>query len=148
MKVRSCLLAATLATAAVGASTSSAEELSIERLGVYVAADDIDRAAAFYEVLFGEEPQVRTPSFVGFDVAGGLYAIVSRKAYALPATPGGSTRPFIKVADIEAAIRRVQDVAPDSVEGRGIVREGAFRFFRFADSEGNTVEFFSVRSAQ
>lgn len=144
MKIPSGLLAAALAISA--AAPSAAEELKIERLGVYVAADDLDRAARFYEALFGEKPQVRTPGLVGFDVAGGLYAVVSRKAYALPPAPGGSTRPYLKVADLDAALRLVRGLAPDGVEGRGIVREGAFGFFRFTDSEGNLVEFFSIGS--
>ena len=148
-KNRSGLLATALAISAICVAPAlAAEELNVERLGVYVAADDLDRATAFYEALFGEKPQVRTPNLVGFDVGGGLYAVVSRKAYALPKTPGGSTRPYLKVADLDTALGHVQRLAPGDVEGQGIVREGAFGFFRFKDSEGNLVEFFAIDSGR
>ena len=120
------------------------EGVQVERFGLYVLADDLSRASKFYEALFGRAPRVKTAQLIGFDVAGGLYAIASRQAFATGASRGSSVRPYVKVRDLEAALRRVQAIAPHSVEGDGLVREGAFSFFRFRDSEGNLIEFFSV----
>lgn len=139
------LIAAMLGdTAMMPASPPLAEELTVERFGLYVLADDLDRAGAFYQTLFGRQPQIRTATLIGFDVAGGFYAVASRRAYA-PGTPAASSvRPYVKVADLKAALRRVRALSPACIEGQGIVREGSFSFFRFRDSEGNVVEFFSV----
>ncbi len=57
------LLAATIATAA---NDTMAEPLGVERFGLYVLADDMDRATAFYARLFGSEPEFRMPALVGF----------------------------------------------------------------------------------
>jgi predicted enzyme related to lactoylglutathione lyase len=148
MDVGSWLLSALVAcAAATGSPAASADELGVERFGLYVAVDDVDRTAAFYERLFGEEPQVRRAGFVGFDLAGGLYAVVSKRHFQLAPTPGGATRPYLKVRDIDAAFRRAQALAPDALETRAVVGEGAFRFFRLKDPEGNVVELFAIGSA-
>lgn len=145
MNIGTRLLPGALAAAAIGYSLSaSSEPLSVDRFGVYVAVDDLDRAAGFYEELFGRKPQVRNEGLVGFDVAGGLYALVSKKAYRLGVLPGGSVRPYVKVSDIDVAFDRVKRLSPDRLESGAVVTEGPFRYFRFRDPEGNVVEFFSV----
>ena len=148
------LVAALIAAATIASPVSAApaapaaptadETLLVERFGLYVAVDDVERSVAFYQALFGEAPQVRTPALVGFDIAGGLFGIVDRAAYAPRTTAKGGVRPFIKVADIAAAFARVDRLAPGRIEAPGIVTEGAFRFFRFADPDGNVLEFFSM----
>lgn len=139
------LLAGALIAGAVGLSSPvGSEPLGVDRFGLYVAVDDLDRSAAFYEGLFGKPPQVRHEGLVGFDLASGLYALVSKQAYRLNPRPGGSVRPFVKVSDIDAAFNRVKRLAPDRLESRAVVTEGSFHFFRFSDPEGNIIEFFSV----
>jgi len=110
-----------------------------------VLVDDVARAELFYARLFAAEPRVRTCVLTGFEVAGGLYALVSRRSYAPAARPGGAVRPFIRVADIAAAFEHVRRVAPQALETRSVVEEGRFRFFRLQDPEGNVIEFFEVR---
>ncbi len=122
---------------------ASAQTIAAERFGLYVVADDVERTAGFYERLFGK-PQVRTPALVGFDVAGGLYAVVSRQAYARDARRGDTMRAYIKVKDVEAAFAQVKRVAPASLQSAAVVTDGPFRFFRFADPDGNLVEMFQV----
>jgi|GEM_PF-1552947 len=147
MNIRASLLAAVLATTAVAAPVPAlGRALEVQRFGLYVLVDDVERSVAFYAALFGSEPQVRTPALVGFDVAGGLFAIVSRRSYAPDARPDGRVRPYLKVADLDAAFERVNRLAPGRVEGGRVVTEGPFRFFRFADPDGNVVELFSVGS--
>lgn len=147
MKMGRKLAVATLIATATFASAAPTvgEPLAVERFGIYVAVSDVDRSVAFYQALFGEAPQVRTPALVGFNVAGGLFGIVDRAAYAPQTTAKGSVRPYIKVADIETAFLRANELAPGQIEPPGIVSEGAFRFFRFEDPDGNVVEFFSFK---
>jgi predicted enzyme related to lactoylglutathione lyase len=145
MRIVTRALSAALVAAATGASAPArSEPLAVDRFGLYVAVDDLDRSTAFYEALFGEKPQVRSEGLVGFEVAGGLYALVSKKAYRLTLPPGGSVRPYVKVNDIDAAFERVKQLVPARLESNAVVSEGAFHFFRFSDPEGNVVEFFSV----
>lgn len=124
-----------------------AEEIDAQRFGLYVLADDVERSVAFYEALFERPPQVRTPAIVGFNVGGGLFAVVSRRAYAPDEPRAGSVRPYIRVADIESAFAHVARIAPGRIEGGHIVREGPFAFFRFTDLDGNVIELFAL-SAQ
>lgn len=138
------LLAATIATAA---NDTMAEPLGVERFGLYVLADDMDRATAFYARLFGSEPEFRMPALVGFDIRQGLFAIVSRETYAQGVPAGGSVRPYIRVSNLEDAFRRVQALVPDGLEAEGIVQEGAFSFIRFRDTEDNVIELFSLETS-
>ncbi len=135
------LIAATIAASANG---TMAAPLSVERFGLYVLADDMDRATAFYASLFGAEPEFRMPALVGFDIREGLFAVVSRETYAQGVPAGGSVRPYIRVSNLEDALRRVQALVPDGLETQGIVQEGAFSFVRFRDTEDNVIELFSL----
>jgi predicted enzyme related to lactoylglutathione lyase len=138
------LFAATIAASANG---TMAEPLGVERFGLYVLADDMDRATAFYASLFGSEPEFRMPALVGFDIREGLFAIVSRETYAQGVPAGGSVRPYIRVSNLEDAFRRLQALVPEGLETEGIVQEGAFSFFRFKDTEDNVIELFSLETS-
>lgn len=144
MNVRHALVAALLATTAIAAPAPAlSETLDVQRFGVYVLVDDIDRSVAFYQGLFGEPPQVRTAALVGFDVAGALFGLADRADYGVTAAKGNSVRPYIKVVDLDAAFAHVRALAPDRIEAPGIINEGSFRFFRFIDPDGNSIELFS-----
>lgn len=137
----SMFYAATALAAAIVPPSVSAEPITAERFGLYVVTDDLSRSVAFYEGLFGK-PQFRVPGMVGFDVAGGLYAVVSRQTFALAVTRGDTTRPYIK-----ATFDHVKSAAPDSLESKSVQVEGALSFFRFRDPDRNVIEFFSVSAA-
>ena len=113
-----------------------------ERFGLYAVTDDLPRAAAFYERIFGKA-QVRVPGMVGFDVAGGLYAVVDRKSFAVTAMRGDTMRGYIKVGDIRATHRTIAAAVPDALEG-AVATEGRFSFFRVRDPDGNVIEFYAV----
>lgn len=148
MDVRGSLIAAMVATTAIASPAPVlGQAINAQRFGVYVLADDVDRSTAFYQALFERTPQVRTPALVGFDVAGGLFGIVSRRQYAPGEARAGSVRPYIRVADIETAFAHVRRLAPGRIEGGRIMREGVFSFFRFTDPDGNVVELFSLQIA-
>ncbi|WP_428687542.1 VOC family protein [Roseibium sp.] len=117
-----------------------------ERLGVYVLADDLNRSEAFYSTLFGASPAVRTEVFAGYDVAGGLFAVVSRATFAPDAKLGGNAIPYIKVDDIEAAYQHVRTIAPDALKAPGVISEGPLSLFKFTDPDGNIIEYFSLNA--
>ncbi|MCA2009801.1 VOC family protein [Rhodobacteraceae bacterium R_SAG4] len=127
----------------LAASSVNAEPINTSRFGLYVVADDMDRASAFYEQLFGA-PEIRMPSLVGFDVAGGLYAVVSRETYAVDAIHGDTMRAYINVGDIDETFARVRAIASNHLESDAVIVEGPFRFFRVRDPDGNILEFFSI----
>lgn len=121
-----------------------AHVIEFERFGLFVVVEDVDRASVFYEKVFGRKPQIRTPSLIGFDLAGGLFALASRTQYAPRVQRGDSTVPYIKVASVEALFKHVKTVAPASLQAATVTVEGPFRFFKIRDPDGNVVEFFSV----
>lgn len=131
------------------ATSARAEEVDprFERFGLYVVASDLERASAFYEKLFEKKPYVKTDGLIGFEVAGGLYAIISESAYASGLKRGENVAPYLRVKDIDAEFARVKAIAPESIQGAGIVTEGTFRFFKFADPDGNIIEFFFLATA-
>lgn len=129
---------------AKAAEVAAAPPPAVERLGVYVLADDMDRAAAFYTALFGKGPQFRTPDIAGYDVGGGLYAVVSKKTYAPGAVRGGNVAPYLKVGDVDAWLARVKAQAAARLVTPAVVREGPFALIKFADPDGNVVEMFQV----
>lgn len=147
MKLRALFsLILPMAVAAVPLSTAHAQQshADIERFGLYIAVDDLDQAAAFYEKLFETKPQVKYTGLVGFDVAGGFYALVSKRAFNLTTERGSSVRPYIKVRDIYASFEHVKKLSHATLESEAVVVEGSFRFFRFKDPEGTVIEFFSI----
>lgn len=120
-----------------------AEPVNTDRFGLYVVVEDMDRATMFYEQLFGD-PEIKLPSLVGFDVAGGFYAIVSREMYAADAIPGDTMRAYIKVSDVKDTFERVRAIVPNRLESAAVVVEGPFRFFRVRDPDNNVLEFFAI----
>lgn len=140
------LLMACMAASLSFASMAIAQTQPIvaERFGLFVVTDNLDRAAAFYERLFGT-PQLRITGMIGFDVAGGLYAVVDRKHFAATTARGDTTRGYIKVLDIQTAYDIAAVIAPRDIEG-GIISEGRFSFFRLCDPDRNLIEFYAISS--
>ncbi|MBW3245807.1 VOC family protein [Epibacterium sp. DP7N7-1] len=127
----------------MSAFAAIAEPVNANRFGLYVVVDDMNRARAFYEELFGV-PEIQMPSLIGFDVAGGLYAVVSRETYAADAIHGDTMRAYISVSDIEATFAKVQAIAPNRLESAEVIVEGPFRFFKARDPNNNVLEFYSI----
>ena len=147
MNIQCALICSLIATTPVSLPPSSelGQTIEIQRFGLYVLVDDVERSVAFYAALFGKEPQIRTPALAGFDLAGGLFGIVDRSSYAKNGSPSSSVRPYMKVADLDEAFARAKALAGDRIEAPGIVTEGDFRFFRFSDPDGNMLELFSLQ---
>ncbi len=134
-----------LSIALSGASPQRVSAAPIERLGLYVVVSDLEASTAFYQAFFEAPPSVRAPGFVGFTVAGGIYALVSREAFAPDSVHGDNVVPYLRVADIERAFDRVRRISPARPPA-GIRDEGPLRLFRFADPDGNIIELFEVAS--
>jgi predicted enzyme related to lactoylglutathione lyase len=117
---------------------------AFERLGIYVLSSDLERSETFYRALFGKGPGVRTGDFMGFDIAGGLFAVVSKEIFAPEAKLGGNAIPYLKVPDLEAAFNHVRDIAPGALMAPGVITEGPISLFKLSDPDGNILEYFAL----
>lgn len=118
------------------------------RPGLYVVATDLAASAAFYERVFGKPPSLRTASFVGFDVAGGLFGIALRGRFAPNSRIGGNVVPYIRVANIDTEFAHVRRVWPGALLAGSVTREGPLALFKFKDPDGNVVEYFALTSSR
>jgi predicted enzyme related to lactoylglutathione lyase len=125
------------------AATAQAQDTSIERFGVYVVVADLEKSRTFYERLFRKPPYVKNEGLVGFDVAGGLFATFAERGLDRKLTRGDNAVPYLRVKDIDAEFKRVKEMGARVLDA-DIVREGPIRLFRFADPDGNVIEFFAV----
>ncbi len=127
----------------VSASGTQPPDTELMRFGVYVVVSHLDRARTFYEQLFQKKPYVQNEQLVGFDVAGGLFAAFSEKAQTRPVVRGDNAVPYIRVRDVAKEFERLKQLNVRLID-TSIVREGPLRLFRFADPDGNVIEYFSV----
>lgn len=79
-------------------------------------------------------------------MAGGLYGIFSEKTYASKLVRGNNAVPYIRVKDVEEELARVRALPARMIDTK-IVEEGPMRLFKFADPDGNVIEFFSFAAA-
>lgn len=128
----------------LSAVSAHAQENGIERFGVYVAVSDIDRAQRFYERLFQKQPYVRNDRFAGFEIAGALYAIFRAADPGL--VKGNNAVPYIRVKDASREFERVKALEARLLDDE-VLHEGPLLLFKFADPDGNVIEFYSVAPA-
>src|SRR5262245_3246128 len=102
------LLYILLALTGMTAMNANAQDSGVEKFGLYVVANDLDAARQFYERLFQKAPYVTNDKLIGFDVAGGLYAVFSKQASDLTIDRGNSAVPYLRVKDAEAEYSRVK----------------------------------------
>ena len=120
-----------------------AQEENIARFGLYVTVADLQKASAFYEQLFQKKPYVRNDALVGFDVAGGLYALYTEQGASGKRVRGDSVVPYLRVKDLEKEFERLKQLGVRLIDEQ-IVVEGPIKLFKFADPDGNVIEFFSL----
>ena len=135
-------LLSVLLLSVLGAGTQP-KDVAIMRFGVYVVVSDLDRARTFYEQLFQKKPYVQNEQLVGFDVAGGLFAAFSEKTETRRTVRGDNIVPYIRVRDVAGEFERVRQLGVRLIDP-SIVQDGPLRLFRFADPDGNVIEYFSV----
>ena len=119
----------------------AAEELRVERFGMYLRVTDLSRSRAFYERVLGKQPYVTNERLVGFDVSGGLLALFHDGDAAL--VRGHNAVPYLRVANADAEFERLQGLGVTLRDERVVV-EGPLKLFRFVDPDGNLLEIFSV----
>jgi hypothetical protein len=144
------MLTIALATAllAANADKSAGQPPEVERFGIYLVSDDVQRSSKFFAMLLAEEPQVRLPDFIGFDVAGGLLALVDRSRFAADAKRGDTAVPYIKVNDVQVLLAHVRKVAPQALVTQEAIVEGSLSIIKIRDPDGNLLEFFSLKAAR
>ncbi|GAB2186056.1 VOC family protein [Roseibium sp. LAB1] len=125
---------------------TNSQAAAFQRLGVYVLSDDLKRSRGFYKNIFSADPTIETDVFIGFDVAGGLFAVISKQTFAPDAKLGGNAVPYIKVEDIQAAHRHVDTIAPEAIKTPGLISEGPISLFKFTDPDGNIIEYYSLNA--
>ncbi len=132
--------------AAIGSAYTQTPETRDDRFskaGVYVVAHDVEKTSKFYEGIFARAPSLKTPQFVGFDIAGGLFAVVSRQAFAPNSVRGDNAIPYIRAKDVVAEYERIAKLAPEALRGRKLIHDGPLILFKMSDPDGNVVEFYS-----
>jgi len=125
------------------AMTARAEEIGVDKFGLYVVASDLNDSREFYQSLFGKQPYVVNDRLVGFDLAGGLFAVFAAQAADRKIDFGNSAVPYLRVKDVDREFERMR-TAGVKVLDDAVVREGAIALFRIADPDGNVIEFFSI----
>lgn len=131
------------AAVAAHAQTAPAKDERFAKAGVYVVASDVEKASKFYEGIFAREPSLKTPQFVGFDIAGGLFAVVSKATFAPNSVRGDNAIPYIRANDIAAEYDRMKKIAPEAFKGRELIHDGPLILFKLTDPDGNVVEFYA-----
>ena len=119
----------------------AAEELRVERFGMYLRVSDLSRSRAFYERVLGKQPYVTNDRLVGFDVSGGLLALFHDGDAEL--VRGRNAVPYLRVANADLEFERLKKLDVELRDDR-VVAEGPLKLFRFVDPDGNLLEVFSV----
>ena len=125
------------------AASVGAQESGIEKFGLYVVAADLKRSSDFYAQLFQKAPYIRNERLVGFEIAGGLYAIFAAQAGDQKLVKGNNTIPYIRVKDVDREFERVKSLGATLIDSK-VLREGPIKLFRFVDPDGNVIELFSL----
>jgi predicted enzyme related to lactoylglutathione lyase len=128
---------------ALSAASVSAQESGIEKFGLYVVATDLNKSSEFYAKLFQKPPYIQNDRLVGFEVAGGLYAIFAAQSADQKVVHGNSTVPYIRVKDADHLFERVKALGATLIDKK-VLQEGPIKLFRFVDPDGNTIELFSL----
>lgn len=142
MYPRSCVRIVCALLMALACSAALADELQVERFGVYVRVADLERAHAFYERVLGKKPYVSNDRLVGFDVSGALLALF-REGDDEQLARGRNVVPYIRVQSADAEFARLKLLGVALLD-RQVVVEGPIKLFRFTDPDGNVLEIFSL----
>ncbi|OVE85209.1 VOC family protein [Natronolimnobius baerhuensis] len=114
----------------------------MELSSVYVTVEDMDRALEFYRELFDSEPVQEEERFSMFEFDGTDFGLYNPAYDGEDAEYGTNCVPNFEVDDVDAAYERTEALAQNV--GHDILEVGDYRMFQFVDSEGNTIEVFSV----
>jgi catechol 2,3-dioxygenase-like lactoylglutathione lyase family enzyme len=139
--MRASFLIQIVGVLAMSTAPVMAEELRVERFGMYLRVTDLSRSRAFYERVLGKSPYVTNERLVGFDVSGGLLALFHDGDAGL--VRGRNAVPYLRVANADTEFSRLKELGVELHDDRVVV-EGPLKLFRFVDPDGNLLEIFSV----
>jgi predicted enzyme related to lactoylglutathione lyase len=109
---------------------------------LYVSALDLRRALCFYRRLFRAEPIEVEAYYSLFDVGAVSFGIFcARPERAVPRF-GNNCVPNFQVDDIDAEYQRIRRIAPRIDDQIHQIEN--YRYFQFADTEGNIIEVYSI----
>lgn len=126
----------------------TADIAAMERLGVYVVSADLERSRRFYEIVFETAPELQTETFLGFNIAGGLFAVVSKETFAPNSLIGGNAVPYIKVPNVRRAQAHLEAVMPATAQSSILINEGYISLLKFRDPDGNLIEYYEIKQAE
>lgn len=111
-------------------------------MGAYVSSSDLGRSTTFYGAIFAREPIIRLDDFVAYEIAGGLFAIVSRERYSAGSIPGSGSVPYVGAEDLDMIRTRAATVLTEPVPA--IITEPGIRLLKLFDPDRQLVEFYSL----
>ena len=117
----------------------------MELSSVYVGVEDMERALNFYRELFETEPEQDEERFSKFEFDAVDFGLYNAGYDGYDLDFGNNCIPNFEVDDVEAAYRRIEQLAPEMVHEE-ILEFGVYRTFHFIDTEGNEIEVFDIDS--
>jgi predicted enzyme related to lactoylglutathione lyase len=121
------------------------DEPAMTMRSVYVGVEDMDRALDFYRDVFGVEPEQAEERFSTFAVGPVDFGLYDAGHDGHEFTFGDNCVPNFEVADVATARDRIEETPAEMVHD-DILEFGDYRTFQFVDTEGNTIEVFSIES--
>ncbi|HEX4970055.1 MAG TPA: VOC family protein [Steroidobacteraceae bacterium] len=125
----------------VTSAAPTANELHVERFGVYLRVASLEQSRPFYERVLGKQPYVANDRLVAFDLAGGMLALFEDRD--TQQVRGRNAVPYIRVPDANAEFDRLQRIGI-RLHDQQVLVEGPITLFRFSDPDGNLLEIFSL----
>lgn len=111
---------------------------------VYVSVEEMDRALEFYRELFDAEPAQAEERFSTFAFDGVNFGLYDPGYDGYDVDFGDNCVPNFEIEEVEAAHERIGALAPEVDDE--IQAFGDYHTFHCRDTEGNTLEIFSVES--
>lgn len=115
----------------------------MELSSVYVGVEDMERALAFYREVFGVEPEQVEERFSTFEFGATGFGLYDASHDGHEFEFGDNCVPNFEVEDVEVAHERIAATRAELVHD-DILEVGDYRTFQFVDTEGNTIEVFSI----
>ncbi|MBI1394304.1 MAG: hypothetical protein GC152_16375 [Alphaproteobacteria bacterium] len=147
------VMTASIVTACIGTQSEALNQdqntpLQTERMGVYVTSNDLGQSLRFYESVLGVSPEIQTRSFLGFNIAGGLFAVVDKETFVPEAKFGNNAVPYIRVTNLREVHAHVQAIVTPPAFVSDIIEEDYLSLFKLTDPDGNIVEFYAFSQGE
>lgn len=118
-------------------------ECAMTLSSVSVGVEDMERALDFYREVFETEPTQAQERFSTFELGAADFGLYDAGYDGHEFAFGDNSVPNFEMDDVEATRDRIEETAAELVHD-GILEFGDYRTFQFVDTEGNTIEVFSI----